>query len=190
VVVSADLDGDGAREAVRLVRSGPAGCSGVLVSTVGGVTVGTDVAGLDVVGTGAAAIRLRGPHAPDLVLLSSRGLARGGAQPHLFGAGGPSGLREVTSNGNAVLPFVATDGGAAPTTALCTRDGGIAVDTASTAEPPGIVLAWDVSRTSYDVRDGLAVNPRSRTLATDVADPVLRAGRPELFGDRLFDSCR
>jgi hypothetical protein len=190
VVARADLDADGSPEEVRLVRSGPEGCSGVLVATVGGVAVGTDVGGLDLVGAGAAVVRLTGPEAPDLVLLSSRGLDRGGAQRHLFGAGGPSGLREVTADGHPVLPFVATDGGAAPTTALCTPDGGIAVDTALTAEPPGIVLAWDVTRTSYDVRDGLAVNPRTRTIATDAADPVLREDRPELFRDRPFGGCR
>ena len=36
-------------------------------------------------------------------------------------------------------------------TAGCTEDGGVAVLTGRTAEPPGVVLAWDVQRTTYEI---------------------------------------
>ncbi len=92
-------------------------------------------------------------------------------------------------DGEPVLPFVATDGGGAPTTATCTDDGGIEVVTATTAEPPGVVLAWDVQRTPYAI-EGLDATPvGDATVQADVADPLLRTRVPELF-DGPFADCR
>jgi hypothetical protein len=185
-VARADLDGSGSVGAVRLTGQGSGPCAERLLAP-GGATY--DVSGLDLVTKGATVVHLRGHAAPDLVLLSAKPHPRGGAQPHLFGAGGPHGLTEVTAAGQPVVSFVATDGGAAPMTATCTKDGGVAIVTGTASEPPGIVLAWDLRRTTYDVVDGRAVHPRSAVLAKDVADPLLRKEMPELFDGSLFADC-
>jgi hypothetical protein len=134
-------------------------------------------------------VHLRGSGAPDLVLLYAKPHPRGGSQPHLFGAGGKAGLVEVTAGGRPVLPFVATDGGNAPMTATCTPDGGIAVLTGKAHQPPGIILAWDVTETSYDVKGGRAVETGSQLVQKAAADPLLRKYHPELFDGSLFASC-
>jgi hypothetical protein len=185
-VARADLDGNGSVETVRLTGQGSGPCAHRLLAPGG---ARHDVAGLDLVTKGATVVHLRGAGAPDLVLLSAKPHPRGGSQPHLFGAGGPDGLTEVTVGGQPVVPFVATDGGAAPMTATCTKDGGVAVVTGTASEPPGVVLAWDLSRTSYDLVDGRPVHPRTAVIAKDVADPLLRKEMPELFDGSLFSGC-
>ena len=147
------------------------------------------MAGLDLVPDGAKAVHLVGDDAVDLVLLSAKPHPRGGAQPHLFGAGGRTGLAELTADGQPIVPFVATDGGAAPMTATCTDDGGIGVVTAQAHEPPGVVLAWDVTQTSYAVKDGRAVPKGQSSVAEAAADPTLRQEHPELFDGSLFSDC-
>jgi hypothetical protein len=184
VVARADLDADGRAGPVRLTGAGARDCAHRLVAEGGSV----DVAGLDLRGR-ATVVHLRGADAGDLVLLSSAPHPRGGAQPHLFAPGGPDGLTEVTLDGRPVLPFVATDGGAPPMTAVCTPDGGIGVVTATAHEPPGVILAWDVVETRYGLREGHAVPAGRSTVARAAADPVLRKDRPELFGGRLFAGC-
>lgn len=189
VVARADLEDDGSTQDIRLIRGGSGRCADSLVARVGGTVVRAGVGGLDLVPKGARTVHLKGNRAADLVLVSSRPHPRGGSQPHLFGAGGSTGLREVTSHGRPVLPFVATDGGAPPMTATCTADGGIAVITGTASVPPGVVLAWDLTRTTYDVRDGRAVQTGSAVIRRDVADPLLRKAMPELFDGSLFAHC-
>lgn len=185
-VARADLDGNGSLEPVRLTGQGSGPCAHRLLAPGGAAY---DVSGLDLVTTGATVVHLHGEGAPDLVLLSAKPHPRGGAQPHLFGAGGPDGLTEVTAQGQPVVPFVATDGGGAPMTATCTEDGGVAVVTGTASEPPGVVLAWDLSRTAYALVDGRAVHPQTAVLRTDVADPLLRKQMPEMFDGSLFADC-
>ncbi len=184
VVAKADLDGSGSAQEVWLTGPGNGPCADRLLASVGSV----DVSGLDLVPDEAKAVHLAGD-GPDLVLVSAKPHPRGGAQPHLFGAGGDSGLTEVTSGGQPVVPFVATDGGAAPMTATCTDDGGIGIVTAQAHEPPGVVLAWDVTQTSYAVKGGRAVENGTSSVAKAAADPVLRKDHPELFDGTLFADC-
>lgn len=66
-------------------------------------------------------------------------------------------------------------------TARCDDSGGIAVLTATTSEPPGVVLAWDVRRTTYTVEDGEAQSAGTQQIRDHAADPVLRKEIPELF---------
>lgn len=188
VVARADLDADGSTEAVRLVRAGSGRCADSLVTQVDHAVAGVSVRGLDLVPRGAKVVHLTGNRAPDLVLVSSRQHPRGGFQPHLFTTGGGQ-LREVTAEGHPVLPFVATDGGAAPMTARCTARGGIAVITGQASKPPGIVLAWDLTRTTYAVRNGRAVETGSAVVRKAVADPLLRKEVPGLFDGSLFTNC-
>ena len=189
VVARADLDGTGGTETVRLIGASDRRCRNSLVAVVDGRLVGTDVRRLHLVPKRAEAVQLRGKAAADLVLLWSQPHPRGGAQPHLFGLRHSGRLAEVTLDGRPVLPFVATDGGGSPMTATCTGSGGIAVFTAVAHQPPGIVLAWDVTRTTYAVRDGRAVAVGSSMVEKAAADPALRRSRPELFSGKLFADC-
>jgi hypothetical protein len=179
VVARADLDDDGTPEDVRL-------CAGRLVAKVGGSTAGVDVAPLDLDATRARVVHLHG--AGDLVLVPSRRAADGRFQPHLFGAG-RQGLTEVLLHGEPVLPPFASEPGTAPMTATCTDGGGVSVVTARAHQPPGIILAWDLTRTTYDVRDGVAVPVRTSVTENAGADPVLRRRMPHLFDRSLFAGC-
>ena len=189
LVATADLDGRGGAEQLRLLGTGKGRCRGSLVAVLDGKVAGLDVTGLELARSPGTVVHLRGRGA-DLVLLESTPHPRGGSQPHLFTAGGKDGLVEVTVDGRPVLPFVATDGGGSPMTATCTPSGGIAVFTAIAHEPPGIVLAWDVTRTTYDIRDGRAVPTGTAVVDVAAADPTLRRRKPELFSGELFAGCR
>jgi hypothetical protein len=186
VVAKADLDGNGPPSTVRLAGSGAGACADRLLADGG---AWADVGGLDLVPEQATVVHLKGSDAPDLVLLSAKPHPRGGWQPHVFGSGGETGLTEVTSEGNPVVPFVASDGGAPPMTATCTPDGGIALVTAVAHEPPGVILAWDVTETTYTVKAGRAETTGSKLVEEAAADPVLRKERPELFDGTLFANC-
>jgi hypothetical protein len=183
VVARADLDGDGDRRPVRLTGPGGGACSDRLTGDGGGV----DVADLDLATEGATAVHLRG--GPDLVMVLSKSHPRGGAQSHLFGADADGALHEVTVGGHPLVPFVATDGGAAPMTATCPEGGGVAVLKGTASQPPGVVLAWDLIETSYEIRDAKVVDTSTRTIRRDAADPVLRKEMPELFDGSLFSDC-
>jgi hypothetical protein len=178
-------DGGTAAE-VRLVPPGDGPCAGGLVARVGSGVTGLDAAGLDLEADSAQVVSLgRGE---TLLLVDGGSHPRGGFQPHVFSLDG--GLHEVLVDGNPLLPFVATDGGGTPVTATCRGDGGIDVLTATTSEPPGVVLAWDVQRTSYDFHGGEATRIGTRQIRDHTADPVLRKEIPALFEpDGFFSGC-
>lgn len=186
VVAEADLDGSGSTQEVRLTGPGSGPCADLLLGPAG---ASADVAGLDLVATRAKVVHLKGDTAGDLVLLPGEPHPRGGAQFHLFGGGGGTGLTELTVDGQPLVPFVATDGGAAPMTATCTDDGGVGVVTAKAHEPPGVVLAWDVTLTTYAVDEGRVVPKGRSSVAEAAVDPLLRKERPELFDGSLFAGC-
>ena len=186
VLVKADLDADGAPEPLRLTGAGSGPCAHRLLGPGG---VSADVAGLNLVPSKARIVHLEGQDAGDLVLVPARPHPRGGYQVHLFGRGGDTGLVEVKAHGHPVVPFVSTDGGAAPMTATCTPGGGIGILTAKAHEPPGVILAWDLTLTSYDIEDGRAISRGRRLVAEAAADPTLRKERPELFDGSLFADC-
>ena len=188
VVATADLDGHTGPEELRLRGPRSGQCRNRLVAVIDGRVAAADVGRLDLAAKPGTVVHLRG-RGGDLVLLESKAHPRGGWQPHLFAAGGPDGLAEVTVDGRPLLPFVATDGGGSPMTATCTPSGGIAVFTAIAHEPPGVVLAWDVTRTTYSLRNGRAVSTGSTLVEEAAADPTLRRERPELFSGRLFAGC-
>jgi len=185
-VARADLDGDGSAEQVRLVgAAGP--CPDSLLVVTDTAVHGTDVRGLDLVEDD---VRVVTPQdGGDLLLLDSAQHPRGGSQPRLFGADGAGGIVELTVDGNPVIPFVATDGGGEPMTATCPDDGGIAVVSATPHQPPGIVLAWDIRQTTYDVGSGGATATGSSWVKQAAADPLVRKEMPELFSGELFPDC-
>jgi hypothetical protein len=183
----ARLDDGGETDAqVRLVPPGDGPCSGGLVARVGRGVTGVDAAGLDLDAGSADVVVLA--HGDELLLVNGGAHPRGGFQPHVFSLVG--GLHEVQVDGNPLLPFVATDGGGLPVTATCRDDGGIDVVEATTSEPPGVVMAWDVQRTSYRFEDGEAVRTGTRQIRDHAADPVLRKQMPALFdADGFFSGC-
>lgn len=186
-VVHADLDGDGQADDVRYLRPGEAACAG-LVLVDGPALTGATLDGLDVAPRSVRAVALRGSPQRVLVLVAERPHSRGGQQVHVFGSDGKR-FGEVTVDGHPLLPFYATDGGGTPVTATCPRRGGVALLTARTHEPPGIVLAWDVERTTYRL-DGLrAVRTSTSVVRRAVADPTLRKELPRLYDGSFFADC-
>jgi len=175
--------------AVKLPTDGP--CAGGLVARVADGVAGLDVSDLALDPGTAQVVHLRGAADGDPVaVLRVDGGAhpRGGFQPHLFLAQG--GVDEVTTDGRPLLPFVATDGGAAPMTATCTDDGGVAVLNATTSEPPGVVLAWDVERSTYRITGAEAQPGGTEQIRDHAADPLLREEMPALFEPgALFADC-
>src|SRR4051795_10413310 len=69
VVASADLEGNGGKEQVRLLGRGDGSCRDSLVAVVDGRVVGANVRHLELVARPATMVSLRGREAPDLVLL-------------------------------------------------------------------------------------------------------------------------
>jgi hypothetical protein len=181
----ADLDGDGHLDPVWFASSGR--CRGLASATANGV-IGADLRGLDVDPSTIRAVQTRGADAQVLLLVGERSHPRGGRQWHLVGSDGHR-VAEVTVGGGPLLPFYATDGGGQPMTATCPARGGVAVITARTHEPPGIVLAWDVTRTTYRIDGFKAVGTNRATVATAAADPTLRKQMPHLFDGTMFTGC-
>ena len=167
--------GDG-RFTVKIVPEDRGPCGGGLVVEGGPGVRGVDVRPLDLDASTARTVHL-GDQV--LVLVLGGHHPRGGYQPHLFAV--TDAVGEVVTDAGPVLPFVATDGGGTPTTARCRRDGRLVVLTAATSKPPGIVLAWDVTRTTYEVDGTRAVATGSEQVRDHAADPVLREDMPDLF---------
>lgn len=184
----ATLDDDSTAHArIRLLPSGDGPCAGGLVARVGSAVTGLDAAGLDLDPASAKVVDLDGDGG-ELLVVNGGAHPRGGFQPHVFSLTG--GLHEVLVDGGPLLPYVATDGAGTPVTAACRDDGGIDVLTATTSEPPGVVLAWDVQRTSYRLDGGEATTIGSEQIRDHTADPVLREEMPALFEpDGFFGDC-
>lgn len=175
----ADLDGDGRPDTLSMTaqRQGP--CGNALIAEIGGTLSGLSLEDSEVDASTVQVIDLRDTER-HLVMAQADPHPRGGYDLRLFGADGDE-VGEVLVSGRPVLGFVATDGGGAPTTAICLADGNIATVTARTHKPPGIVLAWDVFRTTYQL-DGTTVQDRSTQKTADgVIDPKLQGQLPALF---------
>lgn len=178
-VVRADTDGSGNLDTVLLFGAGSGPCTDGLVVRDGGGVHGVDVGGLGLDPGTVRVVRLR--HTRDrLLLVDSRPRSDGGVQPHLFQTVGGGDLAEVERAGQPLLPFVPAVGGD-PATATCTVDGAVALWTAKAHQPPGIVLAWDVTRTTYRVEGGFAREQSSRLAEDGTVDPLMRKRMPQLF---------
>jgi hypothetical protein len=179
VVAEADIDGSGASNEIAYVDADAgAPCANALFTTFDGepsavpLEEAPDLDSIEVVqlrDTDRQLLMLRGEPHP-----------RGGYVLHLFG-GAEGQIGEILAQGEPLLGFVATDGGAAPATATCTPDGGIAELTAKTHQPPGVVLAWDVSRTTYSLDGNTARQTSTEQVEEAAADPILRDEMPQLF---------
>jgi hypothetical protein len=190
VVAQANLDADGARTEIGYVSprvDGP--CAGALVTTLDGAPAAVRLPDAPPSLHDPVVIELRGTDR-ELLMLHGRPHPRGGYPVHLYGAAHGA-IAEVLADGRPVVGFVATDGGAAPATASCTSDGGIATWMGIAHQPPGVVLAWDLWRTTYTLK-GTTATKSSRDLVREaVADPLLRRDMPELFDPgAIFADCR
>ena len=190
VVARADLDGDGTATEIGYVAPDVEGpCAGALVTTVDGERTGVTVADAPSSVEDPAVVALRGT-TRELLMLRGDPHPRGGYPVHLYGATGGA-IAEILADGRPVIGFVSTDGGAAPATATCTPDGGLATWAGTAHQPPGVVLAWDVWRTTYTL-DGVDATKVSHELVREaVADPLLRRAMPQLFDPAAtFADCR
>jgi hypothetical protein len=183
-VPGADLDGDGRSDGVRLPTGG--GCGDEVVAVVGRRLTRADVPG------GLASVQATVVHRaagrPDLLLVAGRATRSGQVQPRLYGVHAGD-LAEVTVSGAAWLPVLDATRGAAPREASCAPGGRIVVLAAAASRPPGIVLAWDLTRTTYAVRGTEAVVTGRRAVGRSLADPVLRRQRPGLYDGRVLTRC-
>lgn len=185
VLATADLDGDGQGDAVHLTAKASR-CPNVLFAKLGTRFASLDLGRADVAGHGRA-VRLT-PGKAELVMLRQTH-PRGGVQVRLYGLARPTTLAEVTADGHPLVPFIATDTGADPVSADCGRHGGAVVTSARPTNPPGVVTAWDLFRTVYDVQGVTATARPEQEVRSSVPDKVLRRQHPELFGHRMFTGC-
>jgi hypothetical protein len=167
---------------MRLVPHEADRCPDSLISRSGSGVTGGHVGDLDLDPATARVVRTPG-RASDLLLVESAS-GSDGVQAHLFAANG----REVRHDDRPLLPAVDT-GRRTPVDAACGPGGRLTVVTAKAHQPPGIVLAWDVTRTTYAVEGDLARTVRTSTVARAVADPTLRRRHPELYDGRLLAGC-
>jgi hypothetical protein len=113
--------------------------------------------------------------------------ARGGFQERLYGWDGRT-FAEVTTAGQPVVPFVATDTKGGYVSVSC-ADGALVVQEAVAHTPPGIVFAWDVKETSYALSGNTATPGATRKTADNVLDKALGSRFPQLTERRMFRGC-
>lgn len=177
---------------VWLIPAGEGRCAGALIARMGEGVVGADVAELGLVASSATVVRLRpdaGGDRRELLVVHGGVHPRGGYQPHLFVL--DDRLRELRVDGQPLLPFIATDGGAAPVMARCTDDGGVEVLTATLAEPPTKPPALDVARTTYRWSGGELRPAETDRIHDSVPESQVRHRWPGMSTDpELFANCR
>jgi hypothetical protein len=187
-LTTADLDGDGTDEVVRLTRAAGE-CGPALVASAKSAEGAMWVTEVSVDGppvTGAFAITVPGD---DGQLLATRAdHPRGGYQLRVYAAGDEA-LVELEADGGTLVPFVVTDVQEHPFSIDC-ADGGLVLTDAVLHEPIGVAPAWDVTRTTYAV-DGTTVTAgATEEVADNVPTKQLGADYPELLAHAAFESCR
>jgi len=182
VVAEADVDGDGAMNEVAHVATGTGGpCAGALFTTFAGTPSATPLpdSGLERLDV----VQLQDSER-QLLLVRGTPHPRGGFDLTLYG-GENQKLGPVLANGGPLPGFVATDGTMPPAGASCTADGGIETVTSVAHEPPGIILAWDLTTTTYEL-DGNTATQVKVTEREAVADPTLRREQPDLYDPEAY----
>jgi hypothetical protein len=183
-LATVDLDGDGTPETVK-VTGGGGDCPNTVFAQVGKRYLAAP-ADADPPVTNAFGVAV--PGRPGKLLVTRSEHPRGGYQLRVYAAGS-AGLAELKTGGRSLLPFVATDVQEHPLSVDC-ADGGLVVTEAVPHEPPGVVAAWDVKRTTYAV-DGLRLTPGATTeIADNVLPNELAKSYPDLVRHSAFTSCR
>ncbi len=183
-LASIDLDGDGTREPVLLTAPGGE-CGDLLFAEVDGAPHGLDTPALSPMEDATRAVQLPGRKGE--LLLVEQGQVGGGYQPRLFGYA-RDGLAELVEDDKPVLPFVATDATVIPYTVSCARNGFV-MDRAVAHEPPGVVFAWDIQRTTYRVKGTKVTHGKARETADNVLPERLGEEYPALARHDLFPDC-
>jgi hypothetical protein len=185
-VARADLDGDGATDAVRYA-AGSADCPAGLVAEVDGQALRAPLQG-DLPVTDGASVAVQVPGRTGELVLVVQSHPRGGFQARLFGYAGDT-FTELRDDGHPVFPFVATDVTGTPLTASCTRDG-FTITEAVAHQPVGVMPAWDVVRTTYAVDGNTVRKDGTEEVADNVLDRQLQDRYADLVSHSLFPDCR
>lgn len=183
----ADLDGDGRPEAVAVTGPDDPGCPATLFARVPGGFVSAPAPAGEPGVTSGFAVRLPGA-ASDLLVTEQRH-PRGGTRTRVYAAADGALAELQDPDGNALVPFVATDTPPAPRSVTCT-DEGIAVTEAVAHEPAGVIFTWDVRRTTYAVSGARAVRTGREEIADNVLPGQLRERFPELARAEVLADCR
>lgn len=183
-----DLSGDGTRVPVRVTGSSGSCPDRVFVPVGDGFAVAPATPGEPPVDAAHAVVV---PGVEGALLATRQSHPRGGLQLRLY-AEQDGRLVELVRDGGAaqpLLPFVALDAPTGGVSARCT-DGSIVVTEAVAHEPAGVVMAYDVRRTTYAVRDGEAVAGPTEETADNVLPAQLQQRFPDLLGPDVLEGCR
>ncbi len=184
-LTTADLDGDGAEEDVRITASGGE-CPNVLFAQVG------DSFATGQIDTNAppvsAAFAVSVPEVAADLLVTRQQHPRGGFQIRVFTLDEDT-LVEVRDGDSPLVKFIATDVQEHPLSIDCT-DGGLVLTEAVAHEPRGVMFAWDVRRTTYAVAPGAVSRESSEEIADNVLPAQLPRKFPQLVKYSMFESCR
>ena len=186
-VARADLDGDGRPDPVAVTAPDATGCPATLFARVADGFLSVPAPAGQPGVTSGFGVRL--PGAESDLLVTEQRHPRGGTQTRVYAAADGALAELQDPDGNALVPFVATDTPPAPVSVTCT-DEGIAVTEAVTHQPAGVVFTWDVRRTSYAVSGGRAERTGREEIADNVLPGQLRKRFPELARAEVLADCR
>jgi len=184
-ITTADLDGDGRSEAVKLTA--PDGdCANVLFAKVGEGFVDAQMP----VGAPplSKAFAVNVPGREGALLVTRQDHPRGGFQLRLYAAG-PDELVELKTDDHPLVPFVALDVQERPLSIDC-AEGGVVLTEAVPHKPAGVMFAWDIQRTTYAVEGGAVTKGQTKEIADNVLPQQLKSKYPELVDYSAFKSCR
>jgi hypothetical protein len=184
-VATADLDGDGKGDAIKLTA--PDGdCANLLFAKLGDEFVHAQMPFGAPPLSKAFAVDV--PGRKGALLVTRQDHPRGGFQLRVYAAG-PDELVELKVKDRPLVPFVALDVQEHPLSVDC-ADGGVVLTEAVAHKPPGVVFAWDIQRTTYAV-DGTEVTAgEPKEIVDNVLPAQLEAKYPDLVGFAAFKSCQ
>ncbi|WP_157682733.1 hypothetical protein [Nocardioides scoriae] len=185
-----DLSGDGTPVPVRVTGSSGRCPDRVFVPVGDGFAVAPATPGEPPVDAAQAVVV---PGVDGALLATRQSHPRGGLQLRLYAEEDGRLVELVRDGGGAtdqpLLPFVALDAPTGGVSARC-ADGAIVVTEAVAHEPAGVVMAYDVRRTTYAVRDGEAVAGPTEKTADNVLPAQLGRRFPDLLGPDVLEGCR
>lgn len=180
--VAADVDGDGAADVVKYT-----GAIGDCAPTLGTDSTGSVRVASDLPLRSQDLSTIVIPGHEGAVVLARFSHPRGGFEARLYGVEDGA-FSELTIDGDAVVPFVATDAPTSYVSAECTS-AGFEITRAEAHQPVGVVPAWDVHSTAYTV-DGTTVTAApEQEVADNVLDEDLAQQYPDLVDNELFENC-
>ena len=184
-IATADLDGDGKDDAIKLTA--PDGdCANVVFAKLG---EGFADAQMPVGGPPLSkAFAIEVPGREGALLVTRQDHPRGGFQLRLYAAG-PDELVELKADDHPLVPFVALDVQERPLSVDC-ADGGVVLTEAVAHKPPGVMFTWDIQRTTYAVEGSEVTVGETKEIADNVLPAQLEAKYPELVDYSAFKSCR